>query len=135
MISGKTIEPFETPIELRGKDTFWLYKSVITDMDGRFEIRDIPQGDYELWVLVTMAATMVSGCDDLLVPNHQWRIGIKFQERDPIIMEETSLQEAISRSQNFTAYDLQPTSFYAVSPDFTIVSFFDEDIEITFSCQ
>lgn len=135
LISGRDIKPFVTPIELRKKNTFSLYKTAITDAEGKFEILDIPSGDYELWVLITTEAKMVSGCEDLLVPNNQWRIGIKFQESNPIITKETSLQEALVGSQNFTAYELHPTGFYAVSPEFTIVSVFDEEIDITLSCK
>jgi len=134
-IAGETPEPFITLLELRSKDTFWLVQSVIPDAGGRFVIQDIPPGDYELWVLITAATQMVSGCEDLWVSNDQWRIGISFMEGDPIIVKETSLAKAISRSQNFTAYGLQPTSFYAVSPDFTIVSEFDAEVEITLLCQ
>ena len=40
-LAEKRNEPLVTTIELRGKDTFWLYKIKTTDSDGSFEIHNI----------------------------------------------------------------------------------------------
>ena len=79
-ITGKKNEPFVTILELRGRDTLWLQKTTTTDRNGKFKILDIEPGDYELWVLLTTEAKMISGCNNIFVPDNQWRIGIKYPD-------------------------------------------------------
>lgn len=123
LLSGAQKTPLATSVELHQGESFTLIAQGETDATGRYRIANIAPGTYELWILITERAAMPSGCQDVLVPDSTWRLGIKFGEGKALTMPDGQLGKALLLAANLAkAPTLQATGFYAVLPGLVIAS-------------
>jgi hypothetical protein len=134
-LSNDTKKPFVTAIELREKDSFKLIGKGKTDLSGAYNIANIQPGVYELWILVTTKPSIISGCVDIAPPDNAWRMGIKFAEDQALTMENAYLSKALLLAKNIESPDLKAKGFYAVLPNYRIVSGMINKMDVILICQ
>ena len=78
---------------------------------------------------------MPSGCQDVLVPDSTWRLGIKFGEGKALTMPDGQLGKALLLASNLAkAPTLQATGFYAVLPGLVIASGIETRRDVSLMC-
>lgn len=134
-LSANPDQPYPTTIELRMKDSFTLIASGKTDSGGFYNITNIEPGVYELWVLINAEASMIPGCSDVLLPDSDWKLGMKFGEEKAMTLEEATLYFAILLSENLESSDLKSTGIYAVLSDVEFQSNSEIEQDVTLICK
>jgi hypothetical protein len=134
-LSNGNTKPFASLIELRQKDSFTLIGKSKTDSSGIYKIENIDPGTYELWILITSKAAMISGCNDVATPDDTWKIGIKFGEDKAMSMENAYLSKALFLMENMpSSSDLKAQGFFAVLEGFKIESGTENKMDVTLIC-
>jgi len=100
-----------------------------------YKIEDIDPGTYELWVLITTKAKMISGCGDIAPPDNKWKIGIKFGDDKALSMENAYLSKALLLSENLQTSELKAQGFFAVLEGFKIESGMEHRMDVTLICK
>lgn len=135
-LSGDSLKPFGSSVELRQRGSFDLVAQGVTDPSGNYKIENIEPGVYDLWVLITTQEEMVTGCSDIAPPADSWKMGIKFGEDKAMTMENAYLSKALFLMQNMPpSSDLKATGFSAVLENFKIESGIENKMDVTLMCK
>ena len=126
--------PFQTTVELRKPGSFALLKKTSTHSDGSFALEGIPEGDYELWILLNSRPSLISGCSDVRPAGDNWLSGIKFGEGKAMTMKNSSMQLAVMLIGNIDSPTLIATGIYAVK-EFTVKPDLGSYVEAVFVCS
>jgi hypothetical protein len=135
-LSSTGTKPFVSLVELREKETFNLIGKSRTNSGGIYKIENIDPGTYELWILISSKAAMISGCNDVAPPDDAWKIGIKFGDDKAMSMENAYLSKALLLMKNMPpSSDLKATGFFAVLEGFKIESGIENKMDVTLICK
>jgi hypothetical protein len=135
-LSSTSTKPFVSSVELRENESFNLIGKSKTNSSGIYKIENINPGTYELWILVSSKAAMISGCNDVAPPDDTWKIGIKFGEDKAMSMENAYLSKALFLMKNMPpSSDLKATGFFAVLEGFKIDSGIENKMDVTLICK
>jgi len=153
-LSGDENKPFVTLVELRkydknGSESLLSRKvETKTENNGFFIIEDVEPDIYDLWVLLTSKPATISGCEDILPPDKQWRMGIDYGEgnlkigygensNSDIIPEIPYLSEVIIFTQKLSMVNrlFIPNGFYVVLDDFEIKAGEPNKMDIFIKCE
>lgn len=135
-LSNGNSKPIISLVELRQKSSFVLIGKNNTNSEGLYKIENIDPGTYELWVLITSKAAIISGCNDVAPPNDKWKIGIKFGEDKALSIQNAYLSKALLLMENIPpSSDLKATGFFAVLENFKIESGIENKMDVTLICK
>ena len=140
-LSGKIIltngssKPFITSLTLTNPESVTPLSQTKTDRGGNYLFKEVQSGKYELWVLITPKTEMIAGCNDILLPDASWRMGIIFDGDKGLTMNNSSLNFALLLAENMKSSGMQATGFYAVLPDLEIKPRTENALDIRMICQ
>ncbi len=134
-LSSDSAKSFVSSVELRQGDSFTLVASSKTDSSGAYKIENTDPGIYGLWVLITSKPAIVSGCNDVALPDNEWKIGIIFSGDKALTMENAYLSKALLLVENLQSSDLKAEGFYSVLDGFEIASGIENKMDVTLICK
>jgi len=113
-------------------DGFKLIGKSDEDSFPFFDFQNIQPGKYELWLwLPNWVSGGLTGCEDIELPNGQWKLGRLIDGSQPLILKEVSYREALDQYSNHGMID----DFYAVLDNLEIKPGMDRKFDVNFMCK
>jgi hypothetical protein len=131
LLSGQAEKPFKSIIELHMPEGVVIAS---TDAAGKFTLKNIQPGIYELWVLLNTQSKMISGCQDVAPPEDSWKLGIIFEDGKGLTMGNAYLSKALLLLENLPADSFTVKGIYFVNSAFEIKAGSTNQVEVILYC-
>jgi hypothetical protein len=116
--------------QLYQHEEFKLIRKSSEDSFPFFDFQNIQPGKYELWLwLPNWVLGGLTGCEDIELPDDQWKLGRLIDGSQPLILEEVSYREAVDSN------DRMRDDIYAVFDNLEIKSGIDRKFDVNFMCK
>jgi hypothetical protein len=135
LLAGDGKKPWATTVELHHPETFALAGQAKSGSDGKFAIKGLLSGTYDLWVLITTQPTPVSICADVVPAGEGWLVGIKYSPDKGTLTAGSSLSSAQRLGAGLTDPNLKVEGYYAVLPHFRLAPGSGTQIDVTMQCR